>query len=253
MDHLEANEALGAYALDALEEPEHAAVAAHLAACSACRAEIDAFHQVTAALGHSVEPLPEGLWARISTRLSAREARDEVPALPLLLERGRRQEHALSPGPSRRSLKRWRIATVGLAGVAASIVAGLALSRSPQPTSPGQGAAVPAGVVAALETPGHRVVTLRGADDRPAAQFVLADGRGYLVSSSLPTLGSGKTYQLWGVIENQPISLGLLGRSATSAVFTLAGSPTPTQLGVTVEPAGGSVVPTTAMVATGTV
>lgn len=253
MDHLEANEALGAYALDALDGSEHAAVDAHLAACSACRAELDGFHQVTAALGHSVEPLPEGLWARISTRLSARGQHDDVPPLPLLLERGRRHDQALSAAPSRRSLKRWKMATVALAGVAACIVAGLALTGSPQPTSPGQGATVPGSVVAALETPGHRLVTLRGADSRPVAQFVLADGRGYLVSSSLPTLGSGKTYQLWGVIENQPISLGLLGRNATSAAFTLAGSPTPTQLGVTVEPSGGSVVPTSAMVATGTV
>ena len=39
------------------------------------------------------------------------------------------------------------------------------------------------------------------------------DGQGYLVKSDLPTLSSAKTYQLWGVINGQPISLGLLGQA----------------------------------------
>ena len=82
------------------------------------------------------------------------------------------------------------------------------------------------------------------------AQFVLLpSGRGYLVSSALPKLTADRTYQLWGIIGGQAISLGLLGPAPSQAAFTVAGSGVPSQLGVTVEPAGGSVLPTTAMLA----
>ena len=83
--------------------------------------------------------------------------------------------------------------------------------------------------------------------------MVTPSGQGYLVKSNLPTLSSAQTYQLWGVINGKAISLGLLGRTPNRAAFTLAGSPTPSKLGITVEPAGGSVVPTGSMLAAGTV
>jgi anti-sigma-K factor RskA len=109
-------------------------------------------------------------------------------------------------------------------------------------------------VVAALETPGHKVVNLESPGHRKVAQFVLlSDGRGYLVSSTLPGLSSDHTYQLWGVIGGQPISLGLLGTSPDQVTFTMAGKPAPSRLSITVEPAGGSVVPSSPMVASGVV
>ena len=81
----------------------------------------------------------------------------------------------------------------------------------------------------------------------------MPDGRGFLVSSHLPKLTSGHTYQLWGIVGTQPISLGLLGASPQQATFTMAGSVQPIQLRITAEPAGGSVTPTGSTVATGTV
>ena len=52
---------------------------------------------------------------------------------------------------------------------------------------------------------------------------VLPSGQGYLVSSTLPSLDKGRTYQLWAIEGNQPISLGLLGGSPGQAAFTMAG------------------------------
>ena len=72
------------------------------------------------------------------------------------------------------------------------------------------------------------------------------------MSSSLPTLENDETYQLWGIVGNQPVSLGLLGRSPNQSMFTLVGDPSSAvQLGVSVEPTGGSVVPTTPMLESG--
>jgi anti-sigma-K factor RskA len=82
---------------------------------------------------------------------------------------------------------------------------------------------------------------------------VVPGGQGYLVKSNLPTLSSAKTYQLWGVINGRAISLGLLGQDPHGAAFSLGGSSHPSTLGITVEPAGGSVVPTGSMLAAGTV
>jgi anti-sigma-K factor RskA len=83
------------------------------------------------------------------------------------------------------------------------------------------------------------------------AEFVLLpDGRGYLVTSRLPTLASDRTYQLWGLINGKPISIGLLGNKPSNVTFTVSGSK-PSLLGITVEPSGGTTTPTTAMVASG--
>ena len=82
---------------------------------------------------------------------------------------------------------------------------------------------------------------------------VLPSGQGYMVSSSLPSLDKGRTYQLWAIEGNQPVSIGLLGGSPDHAAFTMAGSTNPSHLSITAEPAGGSVFPTGPIVATGTV
>ena len=71
-----------------------------------------------------------------------------------------------------------------------------------------------ASAAAALKTPGHKVVNVESAGHVQLAQFVVApSGQGYLVKSNLPTLSSAQTYQLWGVINGQAISLGLLGQA----------------------------------------
>ena len=250
MTHEEISELVAAYALDAVVGDECQVVEGHLEQCPRCRAELDAFRDVAGALGNAVAPLPEGLWTDIESRLSHYE--DEAPAMPRLFR---------EPAAARRHPRvstRGRFAVGGsILGAAAAVAAllafgligtnhGAARLQAAPPTQP-------TGVVSALETPGHRVVNLESAGTNTLAQFVLADGRGYLVSSSLPSLKSSETYQLWGLVGGQPISLGLLGQSPSNSVFTLAGSAVPTQLRVTVEPSGGSVVPSGAVVASGLV
>ena len=76
---------------------------------------------------------------------------------------------------------------------------------------------------------------------------------GYLVKSDLPSLSAKETYQLWGVVGGQPISIGISGRNPEQVTFTFAGWPRPSQLGINVEPAGGSVVPSSPMLVEGTI
>src|ERR1700680_2104280 len=84
MSHEESIEFLATYALDAVEGEEREAVEEHLAECPRCRAELDAFREVTTALGNSVEPLPEGLWTSIASRLPGR-GDEERPPMPRLM------------------------------------------------------------------------------------------------------------------------------------------------------------------------
>ena len=62
------------------------------------------------------------------------------------------------------------------------------------------------------------------------------DGTGYL-TSKLPPIAPGQTYQLWGITRSGTISLGVLGRDPKTIAFKAAA---PTQsLAITTEVAGG--------------
>jgi anti-sigma factor RsiW len=264
MSHEQASELLAVFALDAVDDDEHEQIEAHLAECPRCRAELDAHRDVAAALGNSVEPLPEGLWANIASRLPAHPD-EEPPPMPMLLRSEPAREPAnqtvpspgfRAPGSARPRASRGRLFSVASLAVAAAAVAAVLgvnlVHDNNQISSLQHASAAPA--IAALSEPGHKVVNVESPGHVELARFVvLPSGQGYLLKSDLPTLSSGKTYQLWGVIDGRSISLGLLGQSPHGAGFSLAGSPRPSKLGVTVEPAGGSVVPTGSMVAVGTV
>jgi anti-sigma-K factor RskA len=113
--------------------------------------------------------------------------------------------------------------------------------------------AAPAAVAAAQRAPGHKVVALETATHHHLAEVVvLPDGRGYVVRSSLALLPKEATYQLWVVVNGRTISVGVLGRVPHLSTFTLADPPRSFELGVTVEPAGGSLRPGGPMLAEGT-
>ena len=82
MTHEEASELLAVFALDAVDSDEHEQIEAHLAECPRCRAELDAHREVAAALGNSVEPLPEGLWSSIASRLPPRPTKSRRRCRP---------------------------------------------------------------------------------------------------------------------------------------------------------------------------
>ena len=259
MTHDEASDLLGAYALDAVDGDEFTELEAHLESCPRCRAELDSLREVAAAMGNSVEPLPEGLWSQIAVRLPERQEDQEPPPMPRLTpEPGspfRSPAHNGGSSPRRRTMLT-TIGAIAVAAAAVAIVLGIGLVRADNKVSNLQSAqaAPSAAAAAALDAPGHRVVTLDTPTHGQQAQVVvLPSGQGYLVSSSLPALDKGRTYQLWAIEGNQPISLGLLGGSPSHAAFTMAGSTRPSHLSITAEPAGGSVFPTGPIVATGTV
>jgi len=256
MTHEQASELLGAYALDAVDGEELAELERHLDECPRCRAELDSLREVAGALGTNVEPLPEGLWASIASRLPERSGDEEPPPpMPRLVW----SERTPAEAPARRRRGRVAVASFGAVAVAAAAVAavlGIGLINADDRANHLQSAATQRSstVTAALQTPGHQVVSLRDGKDKLAAQFVVVpDGRGYLLLSHLPALPGGKTYQLWGIVGSQPVSLGVLGPDPNEATFTMAGARRPSSLALTAEPAGGTGAPTGPILAMGRV
>ncbi len=263
ISHDHASELLGAYALDAVDGDERVNLEEHLATCPRCQAELDGLHEVAGAIGNSGEPLPAGLWTSISDQLGQdRSENEEPPPMPQLTSSGPAPYRAPLSGRTRRA--RSAVLLLGAVAVAASTVAivlGIDLVHSQDNVTNLQQSAAHQQVAAhrtpaavALHTPGHRVVTLENSAHVDLAKFVIVPGgRGYLVSSTLPRLGSGKTYQLWGIVGGTPISLGLLGASPRGSTFTIAGATWTSKLALTAEPEGGTIAPTGAIVASGTV
>ena len=66
------------------------------------------------------------------------------------------------------------------------------------------------------------------------------DGLSVAAATQLPTLDATQTYQLWSVVDDQVVSVGLLGPDPADASFRIEGNPT--VLALTVEVAGGVAV-----------
>lgn len=251
LTHAEIETLLGAYAVDAVDPDEADAVEAHLGECPRCRAEVAEHREAATLLSFSGAPAPERVWARIASGL------EETPpfemARPVPIERGRTSRTR----GTRRSGRSTRAAFASALAIAAAVITGLGVQVVRQDHRIDRLAAIAdergldQAAAAAAVAPNARTVRLAtGAGDHVADAVVLPDGRGYLVRADLPALGRDQTYQLWGVIGGQTISLGLLGNDPTISSFRAVGPLT--ALAITAERAGGAVAPTTAPVVHGT-
>jgi len=265
--HEEIESLLGAYALDAVDPEERALVEEHVEGCPRCRAELDAFLEVAAALGNSVDPVPHELWDRIAGQLDLSSPGDatllEIRAKARLQAAdGTGAPVAAVASLAEASAARWRrVAAVALTAVAAVALALVSLGLSNadgkvdrlQAIVAGHGTGVAA--QAALANPQSRLVQLRGTGGAELATVVLSPGgTGYVLASHLQALPASETYQLWATINSRPISLGLLGAEpARDAAFSMASSTAASALLVTVEPAAGVARPSGAPVAVGAV
>jgi Anti-sigma-K factor rskA/Putative zinc-finger len=242
LNHADAAELLGVYAVDALDDAERAAVEAHVKDCGACQSEVTEHREVAAVLaGPGWTRAPEGLWDRIAGSLEEAPPPLQMPAAPV-------PPAARAPVvPLDAARRRFRPLGVAAAAVAAAAVAlvgvmGLKIvddgRRIDSLQEQAQGADLSRTAQAALADPGARRVDLRSPDAPFAAQVVLLpDGTGYLLDSNLPDLGPERTYQLWAVVGSNRISVGVLGPKPEVAAFTAPGQTS--ALAITSETAGG--------------
>jgi anti-sigma-K factor RskA len=209
----DAHELLGAYALDALDDDERAAVEQLLETDPAARREVDELREAAALLAVSQagsEPAPASLWARIESELGLTARTDDADA------DDDSQQSNVVPMRSPRAGRTWSYRAIGIAAAIALVVglgAGFALHRNR--TSSSLDAAY-----ASAKRDGHELPLAppKGSTE-PVAHVAWNDstGSGFVRNDGLAALPAGKVYQLWVIPKGSttPLSLGVLGANPT--------------------------------------
>lgn len=229
-------ELLGAYALDAVDADEADRVERHLAVCARCRAEVAEHREVASLLAYPGAAAPGEVWDRIAGKL-------QEPPPPL----------RLMPGGALPASRRQVVVRRLMAGAVAALIAVVAVlgvdvarlnrktSRLPQVWS---AQARRAAWQVALTEPGARRVTLRSPDgQRYVDGVVLPGGASLLGPTNLAALSPDHSYQLWGIVGSDRISLGVLGADPAYQSFSTPAAAS--ALAITVEREGGAIAPTT--------
>jgi anti-sigma-K factor RskA len=259
------------YALDALTDEDRAVFEAHLATCDGCRDDVDAYREAAAAIAHATPQRspPAALRervlrdARAVRPLGAARTATRVRATPSALP-------AALPARSRRAtLAPWLLAAASLV-IAVGALALYAATRGRTSTLEDRVAQVERLVadrdarIASLDAavaardslladaldPATETATLVSAGRPPAVRLYRNPRRARMVvaAADLPPAPAGRTYQLWGLGDGAPVSLGTFdtsadGRALVALPLDLAQSFDLSA--ITEEPAGGSAAPTT--------
>ena len=272
-DHPAIQELLGVYALDAVDPETASMVERHLAECVRCSIEVAQHHEVAGLLANSGGESPAGPWDGIAARLDG----SALPSWDRLVSRlepgdGRADRLvdtgggdvgsdatvvSLSAGRRRRWLQRGAV-LVATAAAAIAVVLGVQVDHLHHQVSALQGRPyLSAAERSALALPSTRQVQLTastGSSARGRVTVVLtASGTGFVEARRLRALPAGRTYQLWGVIGGQTISLGLLGPDPAVVPFSVAGDRSVRAFAITAEQAGGVVQSTNRPVVAGVV
>src|SRR5579859_1408521 len=211
-----------AYALGALDSCEAEDFRRHLNQCIVCRDELGTFTEVTAALGMAApeQAMPGGARDRI-----LRDIRAGEPAL------SHSPRWRVRPSRFRRFIARPRVA---IAVTAAATLVGIgAVTFAPRGLSP------------------SRVIHARVFGVAGSAELRLAGSRAQLVVSHFPPPARGRIYEVWVEREGRaPSPQAVFNVSASGAARIVLSSRVEgvSTIMVTLERAGGSLMPTRAPV-----
>lgn len=222
--HDEFTDLLGAYALDAVDDAERAALDAHVPTCPWCSAEVTEHREVAAFLSQTGGIAPAGVWDRISAELSP-------PAPPLRLTVAASgeartipvDELAVAPTnvvplASRHSMS--RRAALGILSVAALVLAVVGFIAVDQTRTANN--LRDTATTATTPQSGDLTVSLASTDRTARATAVVdPDGRGYFFSDDLQDPGKDKLFQLWGQVDGVVLSLGTFDSNSKVVNFHL--------------------------------
>ncbi|HUQ17307.1 MAG TPA: anti-sigma factor [Candidatus Saccharimonadales bacterium] len=225
---------LAAYALGVLDAPERESVERHVSECQACRDEVAAFAETAWSIAQTAAlDTPSGLRESIV----ARATRDSRPlAAPRSVSIFDRLIGALRrPIPV--------AVPLAIALLLVGSLAGLAGARRDADDY----AKALSGVA------GAHVVPLSGTETALRGSVVVpASGAPAYLILDLPAPPSGKVWEAWILNGERPIAAGIADRrSGVTTVLLTAPLGTGNGVAVTLEPAGGSLAPTTAPVLAG--
>ena len=248
----------GAYAIDALDDIERAQFERHLAVCADCQAEVDSLREAAALLPETTMAAPpEDLRARVLADIATVRPLPPLTGTPLQPVPepvtgpvGEESAAPSAPGtvvPLRRPLRRRLTGLVAAAAAVAAIGTGAVWQPWHDSTSQTQLSAADR----IRSAPDAMTVTQR-VDGGEATVVASKSLNKFLISTQgLPALPAGKVYEMWLQDADQgmvPVPGGLMTAADTTVVLdgNIANA---VGAGITVEPAGGSRVPTTDPVA----
>ena len=273
--HREIQELLGAYALDAVDKDVAEVIDQHLEECVKCSVEVAQHHEVAGLLANSGGASPAGLWDGIAARLNGASppswerlasrlgtapdghataedadvgaavahgsdtggtADGPTPAQVVPIDRARRRNRMLVRGAS----------IVAAAAAVVAVVLGVQVHHLHGQVSALQSNRLSAVERSALADPSTKTIELAAgsAADAPSRKVTVVltkSGTGFVEAGALDALPSDQTYQLWAVIGDQTISLGLLGSQPSVVPFSVAGNADVSAFAITAERAGGVV------------
>lgn len=243
----------GAYAVDALDDLERDRFEAHLAECSACRDEVASLTEAAGLLGEAVATTPPaGLRDRVLADISKVRP---LPPLPAQVPPADAPEPPAEQAPvpttvqatdelsARREVARRR----RLPKLVAAAAAVFALGAGVTVWHPWVGNESSQGPVLAdqvLEAP-DATRQVRKIDGAEATLVRSASvGRAVLVTKDMPAPPDGKVYELWfQTAEGEVLPAGLMSEAGDQSFLLKGDAASAVWAGITVEPAGGSDVP----------
>jgi anti-sigma factor RsiW len=231
MTEQEVHTLTGAYAAHALPVDERRAFDEHLEQCPACRQEVAELTATTARLGAAASvPAPEALRARVLAEVA--RTRQVSPVVASLHRRA--------------STQHWFRQPLGVAASLLLVVAlGLGVFAGAQSRRADR-AEQTAARVTALATDPHRVQATRDITSGGEGMIVVAGDQAIFRATGVKALPSNRTYQLWVINDKGARSVGVLGRGDSGDIAKFVeGVKKTDQIGLTVEPSGGSDQPTT--------
>ncbi len=226
----------GAYAVDAIDDQaELRRFERHLRRCQQCAGEVRGMTETAARFGFAAsQPAPPGLRDRVLESVA------KTRQLPSAANRHRARRPAR---PSQMPRLGWVVAAVSLVLI---FVLQIALLRAHDQLN--QVRSRQAALTAVLAAPDARAVTApTSAGGQATVVYSLRRHSLIVTLAQLPSPPAGKVYELWLLGPHQVRPAGLLpaGNRSRSAPVLVPGLISGDQLGLTVEPAGGTSRPTT--------
>jgi hypothetical protein len=262
----------GAYAMDAISEPDRARFEAHLARCEECTQEIASLREATARLATATALTPpSGLKERVMAAAAMTRQRPPVtsdaepgsrPARAVSARAGLARAGLARAGPARagawlRSLAwgSWRVrlavaagAVAAVAVLGAAVVFGVSNGTMRQQLNQAQ---VSSQQIAAVLTARDATMMTGAVAGGGTATIVMSHARHALVftAAGLRTLPSSRGYELWLIGPDGDRAVAMLGAGSSpmTGPVIASGLHSGDRLALTAGPAGGSSHPTAPM------
>jgi hypothetical protein len=230
----------GAYALDALTEPDRLRFERHLAGCEACRQEAGSLREAAGRLA-AVPAVPPPPHVRERVLAEAARTRQQPPLTADVVA-----------GSGRRAI-RWRAPRMAVAIAGGCILVALVLGglfiHTQRSLSVEQ--AHNRAIATILNAPDATIMSAKAVKSGSATVVMShRDHALVLTTAMLPALPAGQRYQVWlmGPRRIRPAGMLPVPHRGMTAPVVVSGVAPGDMVGLTVEPASGSTVPSSAPV-----